>query len=253
MATQLRHLPPDTMMVATAPPGRQATEARPARHTKGKQQERTTQHTASHGARDRRPARDQAAQRAVALAGLQLLLGYEWLASGIDKLVYASFPAVVGQLLTGILQGGKVPPPFATLLRLAVLPHSAAFGVLVEWGEILAGMGLLAGAILPLLAPAIRRRLPPETSRWLTRSQRLIGWLAAGAALGTVLMGLSFYLLDGAPSPWIMPSIAFGGALDTGLLLALGSTLLLADNLAAAWLRQHTLAQVQGRSADAHM
>jgi hypothetical protein len=113
-------------------------------------------------------------------------------------------------------------------------------------------MGLIAGAILPLLAPTIRRRLAPETRRWLTRSQRLIGWSVAGAALSTVLMGLSFYLLDGAPSPWIMPSIAFGGALDTGLLLALGSALLLADR-AASWGRQHARAQTERRSAGAHM
>src|SRR5262249_51563537 len=57
------------------------------------------------------------------------------------------------------------------------------------------------------------------------------------AAAGTVLFGLSFYLLDGAPAFWPLPSIAFGGAVDTGLLLAaLAAPLALGPAL--SWLRR---------------
>ena len=74
-----------------------------------------------------------------------------------------------------------------------------------------------------------------------------IEWLAAGAALGAGLMGLTFYLLDGAPSQWFMPSIAFGGALDTGLLLAAGSAVLLADAVAGGQFRRgHAATQEVG-------
>src|SRR5262249_22510112 len=109
-------------------------------------------------------------------------------------------------------------------------------GYVGEWGERVAGMGLMGGALMTLLTPTAWRRLAPEARHWLARGQRVIGWLASAAALGAGVMGLSFYLLDGAPSQWVMPSVAFGGALDTGLLLALGSAVLLVD-AASGWLR----------------
>jgi hypothetical protein len=173
-----------------------------------------------------------ARSHAIAHAGLQLLLGYEWLVSGVDKLLYASFPTAVGALLRGTLQGGRLPALFVGFLRVIVLPHSVAFGYLVEWGETLAGLGLIAGGLVTLMAPVARRRLAFGAAQWLTRGQRVTEWLAAGAALGAGLMGLSFYLLDGTPTQWFMPSVAFGGALDTGLMLAVGSAVLLADFLA---------------------
>lgn len=182
----------------------------------------------------------QAGHHAVALAGLQLLLGYEWLASGVDKLLYTNFPTASGELLRGIVQGGRLPGFFGAFLRMLVLPNSVAFGYLVEWGETLAGLGLIAGGLVTLLAPVARRRLASsaDAARWLTRGQRAIEWLAAGAAFGAGLMGLTFYLLDGAPSQWFMPAIAFGGALDSGLMLAVGSAVLLADAAAGGLFRR---------------
>ncbi len=191
------------------------------------------------GQPDRQGVRTAARSHMIALAGLQLLLGYEWLVSGIDKLLYADFPGALGGLLASTLQGGRIPAPFAALLRAVVLPHGAAFGVLVEWGETLAGLGLIVGALVALLAPVLRGRLAPVAPEarwlaWLALGERALAWLEPAAALAAALMGLSFYLLDGAPAQWPMPSVAFGGALDTGLLLALGSVVLLAD-AAVGW------------------
>jgi hypothetical protein len=152
--------------------------------------------------------------------GLQLALGYEWLVSGLDKLLYGRFPDALGGLLAGVLRGGTIPAPFAAMLRSVVLPHAALFGWLVEWGETLAGLGLIAAALAALLRPVLERRLAPEARPWLARAHRALDVLALAAAGGTVLLGLSFYLLDGAPAFWPVPSVAFGGAVDTGLLLA---------------------------------
>lgn len=171
----------------------------------------------------------------VALAGLQLLLGYQLLVSGVDKLLYATFPASLGQLLAGTLRGA-IPGPFAAFLRAVVLPHSAVFGYLVEWGETLAGLGLIAGALVALDASALLRHVAPTLAPWITLAERVLARLALVAAAGAALMGFSFYLLDGAPSQWFMPSVAFGGALDAGMLLVLGSLALLAD-AAVGWLR----------------
>lgn len=188
------------------------------------------------GEPDRQSERRVVHSHTIVLAGLQLLLGYEWLVSGVDKLLYAGFPGALGSLLGDTLQGGHIPAPFAALLRAVVLPNSAVFGVLVEWGEALAGLGLIAGALVTLLAPVLRARRAPTAAHWLAWvawGERALVWLVPAAALATALMGLSFYLLDGAPAQWPMPSVAFGGALDTGLLLALGSAVLLADSAAS--------------------
>jgi len=230
MATRIEGSGRDT---ATAPAPRITHTRREAtvwrtRHGTGASRRRRTSEP------DRRSERWGADSHTIVLVGLQLLLGYEWLVSGVDKLLYADFPGALGGLLAATLQGGRIPEPFAALLRAVVLPNSAAFGVLVEWGETLAGLGLLTAALVALLTPMLRGRLAPTAAQWFTLGARAMAWLAPAAALGVGLMGLSFYLLDGAPSQWFMPSVAFGGGLDTGLLLALGSAVLLADT-AIGW------------------
>jgi hypothetical protein len=169
--------------------------------------------------------------------GVQAALGYEWLVSGLDKLLYGRFPDALGGLLAGVLRGGTIPAPFAALLRTLVLPQAALFGWLVEWGETLAGLGLLAAALAALLRPLLERRLAPEARPLLARAHHALDALALAAAGGTLLLGLSFYLLDGAPAFWPLPSVAFGGAVDTGLLLAaLAASLQLAPLV--AWARR---------------
>ncbi len=172
----------------------------------------------------------------IALIGLQATLGYEWLVSGLDKILYGRFPETLGGLLTSVLRIGKVPAPFAALLRAVALPNPLFFGWLIEWSELLAGLALLSAALVALLWPTLERRLTPETRPWVARGRRTVDALAIAAAAGTVLLGLSFYLLDGAPAFWPLPSVAFGGAVDTGLVLAALATPL-ALGPALTWLR----------------
>ncbi|HLJ81498.1 MAG TPA: hypothetical protein VKT52_08440, partial [Ktedonobacterales bacterium] len=56
--------------------------------------------------------------------------------------------------------------------------------------------------------------------------------LAPLAAASASLLGLSFFFLDGLPKPWFTPTIAYGGALDTGLFLAAASVVIVASRLA---------------------
>jgi hypothetical protein len=173
----------------------------------------------------------------VARIGLLAALGYEWLVSGLDKILYGRFPETLGGLLAGVLRAGNVPALFAALLRALALPHPVFFGWLIEWSETLAGLALLGAALAALLQPMLERRLAPEARPWLALMRRTMDALAVAAAAGTVLLGLSFYLLDGAPAFWPLPSVAFGGAVDTGLLLAaLAAPLALGPAL--TWLRR---------------
>lgn len=168
-----------------------------------------------------------------ALAGLELLVGYEWLVSGVDKLLFGGFPAALHGLLAQTLSGGQLPGFFAALLRALVLPNAVPFGYLIEWGETLAGIGLIAAGLVALLRPLARRYLAGRWKAAFGFVVRLLDWLAPVAAAGAGLLGLSFFFLDGLPSPWLTPSIAYGGAVDTGLFLAAASVVLLVSRLAA--------------------
>jgi hypothetical protein len=185
-----------------------------------------------------------------ALAGLQILLGYAWLVAGVDKLLLRGFPGMLGSLLNSTIHGGMIPGPFAALLQTLVIPHGSVFGTLVEWGEQLTGLGLIAGGLTALFAESIERRVFPAAAKLIARFRRLMRVLASLAALGGLLMGFSFYLVDGAPSQGFMPSVAFGGALDEGFLLALGSLVVLIEPI-TAWVR-HLARERRVRVAPIH-
>ena len=175
-----------------------------------------------------------------AFASLALLLGYAWLLAGVDKLLLGNFPTQLTQILAGSLHGGTIPGFFADFLRVVVLPNGALFGLMAEYAEILAGLGLIAASLAILFAPPLEQRVAPPVAQWVARTRRLAVALGVLAAIGTVLLGGIYYLLDGAPSQWFMPSAAVDGALDPGLQLALGSLVLLAiAALARGQLRSH--------------
>ncbi len=161
------------------------------------------------------------------LACLQLLLGYEWLLAGADKLLLGTFPAQLSGLLNTSLSGGRLPGFFAATLRELVVPNATFFGSLIEWAELLAGLGLMSAGLLTLLNPLAGRFLAGPTATLFVATHRLLVRLAPLAAGGAALLGLSFFFLDGMPVPWFVASIAYGGSIDTGLFLAGISVILL--------------------------
>ena len=162
----------------------------------------------------------------LALAGLQLLVGYAWLLAGVDKLLLGVFPAQLGGLLRTSVGGGHLPGFFVAILRGLVMPNAVLFGYLIEWAETLAGLGLVAAGLLALLRLLAGRYLGEPPAAVFLFSARFLERLAPLAAIGAGLLGLSYYLLDGAPAPWFAPGIAFGGAIDSGLFLAVASMVL---------------------------
>jgi hypothetical protein len=173
----------------------------------------------------------------LALAGFQIVLGYAWLVAGVDKVLLAGFPAMLGSLLTATIHGGMVPAPFATILEAVVVPHGTLFGLLTEWGEEMAGLGLIVAGLTALVATPLQHRLPAGGARLVALFRHVMNMLWPLAALGGLVMGLSFYVVDGAPWQGFMPSVAFGGALDEGFLLAMGSAVLLTAALAPRFQR----------------
>jgi hypothetical protein len=162
----------------------------------------------------------------MALAGLQLLLGYEWLLAGGDKLLLGAFPAQLGGMLLTLVGGGHLVGFFSAILQGLVAPNALLFGYLIELGETLAGLGLMAAGLVTLLRPLAGRYLSGTSATVFMFGDRLLGRLALGAALGAGLLGVSYFFLDGLPAPWFVPSVAFGGSIDNGLFLAIASVIL---------------------------
>jgi hypothetical protein len=170
------------------------------------------------------------------LAGLQLLVGYAWLVSGVDKLLYGSFPDRVPQLISSSIDSGRLPDIFAQLAQAIVLPNAFLLGVLVECGETLTGAGLLAGAVIALVGPALERRIIARQASGAAQPRyafilQLLGVLTMGAALGGAFLGLNFYVMDGMPTPWFTPGIAYGGAIHSGLLLSIACLIILVGQI----------------------
>ncbi len=163
----------------------------------------------------------------IALAGLQLLIGYEWLLAGGDKLLLGAFPAQLGGMLLTLVSGGHLVGFFAAILQGLVAPNALFFGYLIELSETLAGLGLMVAGLVALLRPLAGRYLSGTSATLFVFGDRLLERLAPIAAIGAGLLGVSYFFLDGLPAPWFVPSVAFGGSIDSGLFLALASVVLI--------------------------
>jgi hypothetical protein len=167
----------------------------------------------------------------LALVGLQLIVGYAWLLAGVDKILLGTFPDQLSELLRTTTSSGRLPGLFVVLLQGLVVPAATLFGFLVEWSETLAGLGLIAAGLVTLLRPFASHALRGRGAILFAYGDRLLMILALLAAIGAGLLGLSYFMLDGMPAPWFTPSVAYGGAMSTGLFLALASIVIIVGQL----------------------
>lgn len=150
------------------------------------------------------------------LAMVEAVIGYEWLLSGLDKVLSARYlPGLANALRTSIQENPH--SWWVAFIQQQVLPHAQVWALLVEIGELLVALGFFAGALLWASGCF-------PTARW-TR------WLNAGVLLalyGGVLMTANYYLMAGHGFPALNPGNPFdeGLSLD-GVLTAIGLGLLL--------------------------
>jgi thiosulfate dehydrogenase (quinone) large subunit len=153
------------------------------------------------------------------LAVVQLILAYEWLVSGINKLVNLHFTVQLAGTLRDSISGNPYTP-YVTFLREVVLPHATLFGILTEIGEGAIGLVLLGSAVLWLWRP---------TSQFTLYSGRA----ACAALAGAAFLSLNYFLQGGSPLPWVNPANAFNEGVDIDILLPLLSVTVLVANLRA--------------------
>jgi hypothetical protein len=89
-----------------------------------------------------------------ALRVIQFAIGWEWLVSGLTKVVHGDFPAGLAAQLRGM---ESAPAWFRGFLGAVVVPHAVIWGYGIEAAEIAIGAVLIIGAFRPAL---VRRALP---------------------------------------------------------------------------------------------
>lgn len=171
------------------------------------------------------------------LGSTSFIAAYEFLVSGLDKIVSGRFPADLGATL---MLGASENPNhwYIGFLRAVVTPHAAAWGYAIEWGELLIGLALLAAMARWLLWPLAA---PSGRERRLAWALTLAG---AAAALAGAFMTFNFHLWMGAaPVIGVNPANPFDEGVDLDLLLTLAL-------LVYAWVSALTVEPFRQFSAD---
>jgi thiosulfate dehydrogenase (quinone) large subunit len=157
------------------------------------------------------------------LAAVQAIVGYEWFVSGANKVLSGSFP----QGLANALQEGLKDNPnvwYVEFVRGVILPQSVAYGYLIQYCELAAGVALLIGALV------LCGRLPERGQPYHRLAVAEIA-AAAAASFGCLLLcvNLHFWMGDGLISS-INTAKAFDEGIDLDTLLPPLSLILLVMN-----------------------
>ncbi len=148
----------------------------------------------------------------VALAGLlilEILIGYEWLISGLTKVIRGDFSSGLADQLADKV--AAVPGWYADFFKGVVIPNAPVFGYVIEVAELLVGFALVVGPLLWLFA---WDRIP-------SRLQSAVVLLLTAASIGAIFMALNFHLANGNSHPWLIPQDSFDEGVDFDSLLAI--------------------------------
>lgn len=123
-----------------------------------------------------------------ALLLVQLAIGYEWLVSGLTKLVHGDFPSGLGRWLAEADAHGW----YRSLLSDVIAPHARLVGYAIESAELAVGIALVVTAAAALAsvrrAPRIASVVPLVAGVVLSAAFEL----ANGGSFGLRLAGDSF-------------------------------------------------------------
>ncbi len=143
-------------------------------------------------------------------AALQAVIAWEWLVSGANKVLAGNFP----QGLADTLDEGMHDNPngwYVSILQHVVLPHSVAFGYLIEATELFIGIALFIGVIV-LVGPVRRHGMP----QYRLAVGEVAAAMVAALLCAFLCVNFHFFMGDGV-FPWFNPANAFdeGITLDT--------------------------------------
>ena len=153
---------------------------------------------------------------------VQMVVGYAWLASAVDKVRSSTFLPGLPQELEEMSEETKYGW-YRRFLEDGVIPNAELFGRLVTWGELLVGISLIALAALLILRGTAGRWALPASG------------IGAAALLAAIFMNGNFHLAEGYFHPFIGYSDGLEGSVDLDSLMPLVQLVLLGVNLSMAW------------------
>jgi thiosulfate dehydrogenase [quinone] large subunit len=140
---------------------------------------------------------------------VEAAIGYEWLLSGLNKVLSADFSSGLAHQLQTNLQGNP-NRWYASLTNSLVMPHARLFAALAQVGELLVAAGFVAGAAL-----WVGGRL--AASRWA----RLLHLGVVVALVGGILLSANYAVMSGDTLPGINAANPFNEGLSIDSLLTI--------------------------------
>ena len=138
---------------------------------------------------------------------VQLLIGYEWFMSGLTKTVRGDFSSGLADELTEKSEG--IGGWYGSFLDGTVIPNASAFGYMIEIGELVIGVALVAAGLLWLL----------RWERLTSAGRRAVLIATMLAALGGIFMNVNFHLANASAHPWLVPGDGFDEGVDLDSLM----------------------------------
>ncbi|GGE31822.1 hypothetical protein GCM10011391_08120 [Pullulanibacillus camelliae] len=132
-----------------------------------------------------------------------LFIGYEWLISGINKLLSGSFVNAFQNVVKSSLNAGSAYTVYNPILRHIVLPYSKLFGGLIETVEVVIGVLFILLTIIGF----------SKINAWIIRCGMAVALIAAFLSLNI------FFYTKG--SYFISTEKSFDGGVSINLLLFL--------------------------------
>ena len=143
----------------------------------------------------------------VGLLIVQIIVGWEWLISGLTKIFRGGFPSGLGADLTDTSKDAA--GWYRDILHSLIIPIAKPFGYVIEITELAVGVILIWAALLWLFRwQSMNRR---------ARTRMLLGTVAACAA--AIIMNVNFFLASGAPLPFFLAKDAFDEGIGLDVVL----------------------------------
>lgn len=143
----------------------------------------------------------------IGLLIVQMIIGYEWLLSGIAKFAQGDFVSGLADNLTEAASAGGW---YSGFLNSVVIPNATAIGYIIETAEVLVGIALIVGTLIWIFA---WDRIPK-----VLRTTTLA--LMIAAAIGGIFMAVNFHVANAGNHPWVIPDSSFDEGVDVDLLLS---------------------------------
>jgi uncharacterized membrane protein YphA (DoxX/SURF4 family) len=138
----------------------------------------------------------------IGLLLVEMIIGYEWLVSGVAKFVRGGFPSGLAAAL--LEKSAKTAEWYGGFLKSAVIPNAVVFGYLIEISEVLAGVVLMVGPFIWLCA----------WDRVSDRVRAAVLFSTAITAIGGTFLAINLHLANGPAHPWFIPGSGFDEGVD---------------------------------------